>query len=86
MLLPTSDKVIETELLKIFQQNQEAINNRSKLIASISSLTGLPISVETGFQKPLLSINAGSELNRPELGLYGLQKEEIQHSKKTLSG
>ncbi|WP_426431119.1 TolC family protein [Winogradskyella sp. HB-48] len=85
VLLPTSDKVIETELLKIFQQNQEAINNRSKLIASISSLTGLPISVETGFQKPLLSINAGSELNRPELGLYGLQKEEIQQQQNILS-
>ncbi|MEZ4782416.1 MAG: TolC family protein, partial [Flavobacteriaceae bacterium] len=85
VLLPTSDKVIETELLKIFQQNQEATNNRSKLIASISSLTGLPISVETEFQKPLLSINAGSELNRPELGLYGLQKQEIQQQQNMLS-
>ncbi|MEZ4875804.1 MAG: TolC family protein [Flavobacteriaceae bacterium] len=85
VLLPTSDKVIETELLKIFQQNQEATNNRSKLIASISSLTGLPISVETEFQKPLLSINAGSELNRPELGLYALQKQEIQQQQNILS-
>lgn len=84
VLLPTSDKVIETELLKIFQQNQEAINSRSKLIASISSLTGLPISVETEFQKPLLSINVGSELNRPELGLYGLQKQEIQQQQNIL--
>jgi len=85
VLLPTSDKVIEAELLRIFQQNQEANNNKSKLISTLSSLIGLPISVETEFQKPLISIRTNSELNRPELGLYGLQKQEIEQQQDILS-
>lgn len=85
VLLPTSDKVIETELLRIFQQNQEANNNKSKLINTLSSLIGLPISIETEFQKPLITIHTNSELNRPELGLYGLQKQEIEQQQNILS-
>ncbi|MBL85998.1 MAG: transporter [Winogradskyella sp.] len=85
VLLHTSDKVIEAELLKIFQQNQEAINNKSKLINSLSSLIGVPISTETEFIKPLLKMNESSELNRPELGLYQLQKQEIEQQKDILS-
>ena len=85
VLLPTSDRVIEAELLRIFQQNQEANNNKSKLISTLSSLIGLPISVETEFQKPLISIHTNSELNRPELGLYGLQKQEIEQQQNILS-
>ena len=85
VLLPTSDKVIEAELLKVFQQNQEANNNKSKLISTLSSLIGLPISVETEFQKPLISIHTNSELNRPELGLYSLQKQEIEQQQDILS-
>ncbi|MEZ4782393.1 MAG: TolC family protein, partial [Flavobacteriaceae bacterium] len=41
--------------------------------------------VETEFQKPLISINASSGLNRPELGLYALQKQEIQQQQNILS-
>ncbi|MCF1192264.1 TolC family protein [Mangrovimonas sp. AS39] len=85
VLLPTSDKVIEAELLKILQQKQEAVNNKSKLIASLSALIGISISAETGFQKPLVSMNGSSELNRPELGLYSLQKQEIEQQQNLLS-
>jgi len=85
VLLPTSDKVIEAELLKILQQKQEAVNNKSKLITSLSALIGISISAETEFQKPLVSMNESSELNRPELGLYSLQKQEIEQQQNLLS-
>lgn len=85
VLLPTSDKIIEAELLKILQQTQEATNNRLKLISSLSSLTGIFISAETELQKPLLSIVESSDLKRPELGLFNLQKQEIAQQQNILS-
>jgi len=85
VLLPTSDKVIEAELLKILQQTKEATNNKSKLIASLSSLIGVSIPIETEFQRPLLSMNASSDLNRPELGLFNLRKQEIGQQQNILS-
>lgn len=85
VLLPTSDKVIEAELLKISQQNQEAANNKSKVIASLSTLIGIPISVATQFQKPMLSVVGANDLNRPELSLFNLQKKEIEQQQNLLS-
>lgn len=85
VLLPTSDKVIEAELLKILQQYQEANNNKSKLITSLSTLIGVPLNTETSFQKPLLSILETNDLNRPELSLFNLQKQEIEQQQNVLS-
>ena len=85
VLLPTSDKVIEAELLKILQQTKEATNNKSKLIASLSSLIGVSIPIGAEFQKPLLSIVESSDLNRPELSLFNLQKQEIGQQQNILS-
>lgn len=85
VLLPTSDKVIEAELLKILQQTKEATNNKSRLISSLSSLIGGAIHIETEFQKPLLSIVESSDLNRPELGVFNLQKQEIGQKQNILS-
>lgn len=85
VLLPTSDKVIEAELLKIAQQYQEAINTKSKLIATLSTLIGVPLNTETRFQKPLLSILETNDLNRPELSLFNLQKQEIEQQQNLLS-
>ncbi|MCW1953966.1 MAG: TolC family protein [Flavobacteriia bacterium] len=85
VLLPTSDKVIEAKLLKILQQTIEVTYNKSKLIASLSSLIGVSIPVKTEFIKPMLSMNASSELNRPELGLFKLRKQEIEQQQNILS-
>ncbi|MDG1213412.1 MAG: TolC family protein [Flavobacteriaceae bacterium] len=85
VLLPTSDKVIEAELLKVLQQTKEVTNNKSKLISSLSSLIGAAINIDTEFQKPLLSTVDSSDLNRPELGMFNLQKQEIGQKQKILS-
>ncbi|MEX0996951.1 MAG: TolC family protein [Flavobacteriaceae bacterium] len=85
VLLPTSDKVIEAELLKILQQTQEATHNKSKLIASLSALTGIPLNAETVFQKPFLAQVERPNLNRPEIDLFNLQIQEIEQQQNVLS-
>lgn len=85
VLLPTSDKVIEAELLKISQQTQEATQNKLKLIASLAALTGIPLNAETVFQKPFLTQVESPDLNRPELALFTLQKQEIEQQQSLLS-
>ncbi|UWX55349.1 TolC family protein [Maribacter litopenaei] len=85
VLLPTSDKVIEAELLKITQQYKEATNTKSKLITSLSTLIGVTLNTETSFQKPFLSIVETKDLNRPELSLFNLKKQEIEQQQNLLS-
>lgn len=85
LLLPTSDKVIEAELLKILQQTQDASNNKSKLITTLRALTGITINIETQFQKPLLTIANNSDLKRPEIALFNLQKQEIDRQQDIVS-
>ncbi|WP_428741085.1 TolC family protein [Tenacibaculum sp.] len=85
VLLPVSDKIIEAEILKIAQQKEEVKNNKSKLVSSLSMLIGAPINVETVFQKPLISLLENQTLNRPELELFSLQKQELDKQKNVLS-
>ncbi|GGH43356.1 transporter [Mangrovimonas yunxiaonensis] len=85
VLLPTSEKNIETELLRILQQTTEANNNKTKFIAALAALTGTSIHAETQFEKPLVTTTAEGTLNRPEIGLFSLQKQEIEQQKNLLS-
>jgi outer membrane protein TolC len=85
LLLPTSDKVIEAEVLKILRQTQEANNNKSKLITSLTALTGLSIQMETQFQKPILTMANNSDIQRPEIGMFNLQKQEIEQQQNIVS-
>ena len=85
VLLPISDKIIEAELLKVLQQTKEASNNRLKLISSLSTLIGISIDAETKFQRPTIMLTENQVLNRPELGLFDLQKQEINQQKNILS-
>ena len=85
VLLPVSDKIIEAEILKIAQQKEEVKNNKSKLVSSLSLLIGAPVNTETVFQKPLISIIENETLNRPELELFSLQKQELEKQKNVLS-
>ena len=85
VLLPTSDSVIKAEILKIEQQ-LEALNlNKNSLITSLSQLIGSPIPTTIEFETPIISTALNSELKRPELTLFQLQKEKIESSKKLLS-
>ncbi|WP_458627012.1 TolC family protein [Winogradskyella sp. PC D3.3] len=85
VILPTSDKVLEAELLKINQQCNELESNKASLIETLSSLISQPIDASTTFQKPLVETQLRTELVRPELELFQLKKEEIENSEILLS-
>ena len=77
VILPSSDHVLEAELLKIAQQFQEIENNKIVLIENLSTLIATPLSLETTFETPITNTVLGKAINRPELELFQLRKEEI---------
>lgn len=80
VILPSSDKVLEAELLKIKQQYQELNSNKMVLVHTLSRLINRPLDAATEFQKPLVKTDLQTELARPELDLFQLKKEEIENS------
>jgi len=85
IILPSSDKVLEAELLKISQQFQELDSNKAALIGTLSSLIKKPLEASTLFQNPLIETQLQNDLNRPELELFQLKKEEIAQSETLIS-
>ncbi|TXD84421.1 TolC family protein [Subsaximicrobium wynnwilliamsii] len=78
VLLPTSDKVLEAELLKLHQQFSEVESNKASLIETLSSIIGKSLADYTSFENPLLENELNTNLNRPELQLFQLKKNEIE--------
>ncbi len=78
VLLPTSDKVLEAESLKLEQQLIEVESNKTTLIETLSSIIGEPLKTHIIFENIALESNSNSELIRPELELFQLKKEEIE--------
>ncbi|WP_437395437.1 TolC family protein [Flagellimonas lutimaris] len=85
VILPSSDKVLKAELLKINQKFQELESNKMTLIETLSSLMDKPIDASTLFKNPLIETQIQNDLNRPELELFQLKKEEIQRSEALIS-
>lgn len=85
VILPSSDTVLEVELLKINQQFIALESNKSTLIETLSSLIGKSLDATTLFQNPLEEIQLHQELTRPELDLFQLKKEEIKTSEAFIS-
>ena len=77
-ILPTSDKVIEAEMIKIKQQLNQVDYNQSSLFQSLSSLLGKTINPKTRLQNPEINAPFTTEINRPELELFQLKKTEIE--------
>ena len=85
ILLPSSDKVLEAELLKIGQQFKEIESNKLTLIETLSSLIKQPIDASTEFKNSLIEIHVQKELIRPELELFQYKKDEIENSENLIS-
>ena len=85
VILPSSDKILEAELLKIRQQFQGLESNQTTLIETLSSLIRQPLSAATLFQNPLIETQLQTELTRPELEFFQLKKEEIENSESLMS-
>ena len=78
VILPASDKILEAELLKINQQFAEVESNKTSLIETLSSIIGETLSTSTLFENALVTSPVKTEINRPELELFQLKKEEIE--------
>ena len=85
VLLPTSGSVLEAELLKITQQFNELDFKKTSLIQTLSKLIGQHISVEIIFDNPLILDELDVNLERPELDLFKLQKEQIAASEQLIA-
>ncbi|MEM5565481.1 TolC family protein [Psychroserpens sp. AS72] len=85
VVLPSSDKVLEAELLKISQQSQELLSNKIALIETLSSLIFQPLDIYTQFQNPLVETQLNTELKRPELDLFQYKKQEIENSESLIA-
>jgi outer membrane protein TolC len=85
VLLPSSDKVLEVELLKINQQFKELESNKKALIQTLSSLIRQPLDASTLFKNPLIETPLQTELTRPELELFQFKKDEIESSETLIS-
>ncbi len=77
-MLPASDKVIRAELLKIKQQDTEITNTKKVLIETLSVLIGMSLNESTSFEKPAIITSLSPALQRPELELFQLKKDEIE--------
>lgn len=84
-LLPASDKVLEAELLKIQQQYTEIDQNKISLIKTLSSVTGKNISPNVSLENPVILSSVDTEIKRPELDLFQLQKEQINASEQLIA-
>jgi outer membrane protein TolC len=85
VILPSSDKILEAELLKIRQQFQGLESNKTTLIKTLSSLIKQPLSAATLFQNALIETQLQTELTRPELEFFQLKKEEIENLESLMS-
>ncbi|WP_372794918.1 TolC family protein [Lutibacter sp.] len=85
MLLPSSDSVLEAELLKIEQQFTELDFNKISLIETLSKLIGHDISMKIIVENPEIISNLETEIKRPELELFELQKNNIEASEQLIA-
>ena len=85
ILLPTSDSVLEAELLKIEQQSTEIEITKITLTETLSKLIGKNISSTILLENPEILTNSGMNIIRPELELFKLQKEQIKASEQLIA-
>lgn len=84
-VLPSSEKVLEAENLKIRQQLSENQFDIKQMLDHLSSLMFTQISENTMLVKPKVAVENVAESNRPEVQYYELQNQQIQESKSLLT-
>ena len=82
MLLPSSEYVLQAELIKVNQLLAENNLSKQKEIKNLEQLTFTTISETTIFEKPT---HFSTNEIRPELELFEIQRENLEKSKELLS-
>ncbi|MGG7033675.1 MAG: TolC family protein [Flavobacterium sp.] len=83
-VLPSSEDVIEAEIIKINQQLVDSSFEKKKLIENLSELTLTPFDENTVLSDPTIAV-AQKEITRPELAFYDLQNQQLETSKNVVS-
>ncbi|MBD0725322.1 transporter [Flavobacterium sp. L1I52] len=84
-LLPSYQKMLEAENLKIQQQLSEIKFDKNKALESLALLTNTTFEENIILNKPVLNRNLNLSNNRPELKLYEIQNEQMDISKEVIS-
>ncbi|WP_016990485.1 hypothetical protein [Flavobacterium sp. ACAM 123] len=84
-ILPTSEKVLQAEKLKIKQQLTEIKFDRKRALESLSSLITSTINKNVTLVKPVIEWEINTENKHPDLQLFDLQSKQIEISKKSIS-
>lgn len=84
-LLPSSEKVLEAENLKIKQQLTEIQFDKKRMTANLATLISAPLDGNTTLEKPSISSDFTKDNSRPELKLFDLQNQQIEISKEVIS-
>ncbi len=85
VILPSSDNILAAELLKVNQLIIEVNENRKSLITTLAQLTGKEIPLTTIFHSPEINTNIGGDLQRLELSLFQLKKQQITISEELVA-
>lgn len=83
-LLPSSEQVLQAEVLKINQQIIELNADKQKNIETLKLLTGISISTDSEFEIPTESTQSVEGI-RPEITLFNLQSEQLDFTKKVIT-
>ena len=83
-LLPTSDAILESELLKVEQQLKDTESTKQNLMQTLEKYIGIPVSNTSTFTYPENAIDLTNSISRPELELFNLQKSQIDNTSSML--
>ena len=85
VVLPSSDAVLEAELLKLNQELKELVSNKLNLVQTLEKYLGVRIGERTTLAYPEHSENLTGSVSRPELDLFNLQKDQVDFSSDIIS-
>lgn len=83
--LPASENVLNAEILKIRQQQDEVDSQLQTALKSLSAYIARPVDTSTILELPEQGTLLQNEGSRPETELFNLKEEELDHNKSLLS-
>ncbi len=85
VLVESATTALEIEVLKLNQMNLELNESKKSLVASLANLTGVDINENSTYINPQFNTNVLASIQRPEMELFALQKNQISSSEQLLA-
>lgn len=83
--LPASEDILQAEILKVNQQQDEVQSQLNTAMKTLSSYIARPVDTSTILELPEQEMFLQTEGSRPEIVLYNLKEEELDKNKDLLS-